>query len=137
MRLSPLLASVLIFVACRDNYDDFQPDPLSGDWELVSVEGVAGCTATSGTLQVVEIEGMGFSGDFNWSASCEGGSTISEAGDVASVEVDVSGRDYGIDITLHTPEVRALDWDCTMAGNELECIESDAVVKIYAFTRQP
>ncbi len=136
MRVPLIAALVFTFAACKDNFDDFVEDPLSADWELVSVEGMADCTATGGTLQVVEIEGMGFSGDFNWTASCTDGSSIAEAGDITSVEVDTSGRDYGIDIVLHTPATEALDWDCTMNGDELSCVESGANVVIYEFSRQ-
>ena len=137
MRALMLLSlCALSFAGCRDNFDDAQADPLSADWALQSVEGVPDCTATSGTLQIVEVEGMGFSGDFSWSAACTGSPNFAKAGDVIGVEVDDPGRDYGVDILLHTPSAEALDWDCTMSGDELTCQESGAVVVIYEFQRQ-
>lgn len=135
--ISSLLAvHTLSLAACRDNFDDFVPDPLSADWELESVEGVADCTATGGTLQVVEVQDVGFQGDFTWTASCTSGENIAKAGDITGVEVDMRGADYGIDILLHTPETEALDWDCTMSGDTLNCVESGAVVVIYEFRKQ-
>ena len=136
MRTGLVILSILALVGCKDQFDDYQANPIAGTWTLLSVEGIPGCTVTSGELQFFDIEGMPIRGDFNWSASCGDGDGISEAGDVQAVETDKWGEDYGVDILLHTPSAQALDWDCAMSEPELTCIESGDAVVVFEFTRQ-
>ena len=121
--------------ACPDGFDDYRKDPIDGSWTLLSVEGFDGCTVSDGELTVYDIEGESLSGDFYWSATCDAGMDIAEAGDIAAIEVDLRGSDYGMDILIHTPANRAIDWDCAMADNELTCSGGDPTPTVFEFVR--
>jgi hypothetical protein len=135
VRIALTALTFLALTGCKEEFSEYQQNPIAGTWSLQSVEGMAGCTATSGTLSVIDVEDMPLTGDFTWAANCIAGNGISEAGDIQSIETDEWGVDYGVDILLHTPNSRALDWDCSMNDPEMTCIESGVQVVVFEFTR--
>lgn len=133
--LAPRAAApvLLLIVACRADIKASDVDPIVETWELQSVELEEGCTLLEGELEMVQAEDGTLGGDFEWMASCPAGEDIHEVGTVDMVEVDVSGSDYGLDISLTMPAGGTIDLDCIMNRPSMTCTESGPPIRVFEY----
>jgi hypothetical protein len=136
-RCAPALL-LLAFVGCRE---DFAPsrDAIVGTWELESISGFPDCTlVTGGELEVGQDNDGDFFGDFEFSRDCPmGGGTITERATLDSLDIEQPEREYSMELQLIEPEQLLVDWECSLAEPDLECIESGDPVLIFEFRREP
>jgi hypothetical protein len=132
-----LFGVVLLFslVGCRAEFTE-EVDPLVGTWNLLSVEGL-GCTVTDGDMSISQDAAGLLTGSFDWAADCAEGENVDESSVVDGVEIDVAGRDYGLDVRVTDPSERLYDWDCVMTGDALDCTETGGdQILIFEFQRE-